>query len=95
MDRTQWRKERRLWNEVQTDVMYARQYDKQWGSNINPSHRDMLERFLDLCPQGGFPARRSVWDRKILASSQHADFRCMGRIIRSTCFSLLKPSFQG
>ncbi len=53
MDRTQWRKERRLWNEVQTDVMYARQYDQHWGSYISPSHRDMLERFLDLCPQGG------------------------------------------
>jgi SAM-dependent methyltransferase len=53
MDRVQWRKERRLWNEVQTDVMYARQYDKQWGSNIDPSHRDMLGRFLDLCPRGG------------------------------------------
>jgi cyclopropane fatty-acyl-phospholipid synthase-like methyltransferase len=52
MDRTQWRNERRLWNEVQTDVMYAWQYDKHWGSNINPSHRDMLERFLDLCPKG-------------------------------------------
>lgn len=53
MDRIQWRKERRLWNEVQTDVMYARQYDKQWGSNIDASHRDMLGRFLDLCPRGG------------------------------------------
>lgn len=53
MERTQWRKERRLWNEVQADVMYARQYDKQWGSTIDPSHRDMLGRFLDLCPPGG------------------------------------------
>ena len=31
MDRTRWRKERRLWNEVQTDIMYARQYDQHWG----------------------------------------------------------------
>jgi len=53
MDRTQWRKERRLWNEVQTDIMYAPQYDKRWGNSISPSHRNMLERFLDLCPQGG------------------------------------------
>jgi ubiquinone/menaquinone biosynthesis C-methylase UbiE len=53
MDRTQWRKERRLWNEVQTDIMYARQYDQHRGSSINSSHRDMLERFLDLCPNGG------------------------------------------
>ena len=53
MDRTRWRKERRLWNEVQTDIMYARQYDQHWGSNISPSHRNMLDRFLDLCPQEG------------------------------------------
>ena len=53
MDRMQWRKERRLWNEVQTDIMYAPQYDQRWGSYINASHRDMLECFLDLCPQGG------------------------------------------
>ena len=53
MDRTQWRKERRLWNEVQTDLIYAWQYDQHWGSYINPSHRDMLEHFLDLCPQEG------------------------------------------
>ncbi|SRR6266700_102396 len=53
MDRTQWRKERRLWNEVQMDTIYARQYDQQWGSYINTSHRHMLERFLALCPEGG------------------------------------------
>jgi 2-polyprenyl-3-methyl-5-hydroxy-6-metoxy-1,4-benzoquinol methylase len=53
MDRTQWRKERRLWNEVQMDTTYARQYDQHWGSYINPSHRQMVERFLDLCPKGG------------------------------------------
>jgi 2-polyprenyl-3-methyl-5-hydroxy-6-metoxy-1,4-benzoquinol methylase len=52
MDRTQWRKERRLWNEVQMDAMFARKYDQDWGS-IAPSHRRMLERFLDLCPKGG------------------------------------------
>jgi cyclopropane fatty-acyl-phospholipid synthase-like methyltransferase len=46
-------KERRLWNEVQMDTIYARQYDQDWGSYINPSHRQMLERFLDLCPEGG------------------------------------------
>ena len=53
MERMQWRKERRLWNEVQMDTIYARQYDQHWGSYINPSHRQMLERFLDLCPKGG------------------------------------------
>lgn len=53
MDRSQWRKERRLWNEVQMDTIYARQYDQHWGGYINTSHRHMLERFLDLCPPGG------------------------------------------
>jgi SAM-dependent methyltransferase len=53
MDRTQWRKERRLWNEVQTDTIYARQYDQHRGSSVSPSHRNMLEHFLDLCPTGG------------------------------------------
>src|ERR1700722_3165290 len=52
MDRMQWRMERRLWNKVQTDTIYARLYDQQRGGSINPSHRDMLERFLDLCPKG-------------------------------------------
>ncbi len=32
MDRTQWRQERRLWNEVQMDTIYARQYDEHWGA---------------------------------------------------------------
>lgn len=53
MERMQWRKERRLWNEVQMDTIYAQQYDQHWGSYINPSHRHMLERFLDHCPKGG------------------------------------------
>jgi 2-polyprenyl-3-methyl-5-hydroxy-6-metoxy-1,4-benzoquinol methylase len=52
MDRTQWRRERRLWNEVQMDTIYARQYDDHWGGAISPSHRAMTERFLDLCPPG-------------------------------------------
>jgi len=54
MDRTQWRQERRLWNEVQMDTIYARQYDEHWGASINPSHRSMLERLLDLCPPRGY-----------------------------------------
>lgn len=52
MDRAQWRQERRLWNEVQMDTLYARQYDDHWGSYINPSHRQMMKRLLDLCPPG-------------------------------------------
>ena len=53
MDRTQWQKERRLWNEVRMDTIDARQYDERWGSYINPTHSAMIEHFLDLCPQEG------------------------------------------
>jgi ubiquinone/menaquinone biosynthesis C-methylase UbiE len=50
MDREQWRRERRLWNEVQMDTIYARQYDERWGATINDAHRAMLGRFLSHCP---------------------------------------------
>jgi 2-polyprenyl-3-methyl-5-hydroxy-6-metoxy-1,4-benzoquinol methylase len=53
MDRNSWKQERRLWNEVQMDTIYARQYDAHWGSYINASHRAMIERLLALCPHGG------------------------------------------
>lgn len=53
MDRTQWQKERRLWNEVRMDTIDARQYDEKWGSHINPTHTTMVERFLSLCPPQG------------------------------------------
>ncbi len=53
MDRNSWKQERRLWNEVQMDTIYARQYDAHWGGYINPSHRAMVERLLTLCPPGG------------------------------------------
>lgn len=53
MERTQWKQERRLWNEVQMDTIYARQYDEQWGGYVNPSHFMMIERLLELCPSGG------------------------------------------
>ncbi len=40
MDRTQWQKERRLWNEVRMDTIDARQYDEKWGSHITlPTQR--------------------------------------------------------
>jgi ubiquinone/menaquinone biosynthesis C-methylase UbiE len=52
MNREQWRQERRLWNEVQMDTIYARQYDDNWGAYINRSHRRMAERLLELCPPG-------------------------------------------
>src|SRR5579859_6936724 len=50
MDREEWRRERRLWNEVQMDTIWARQYDDRWGAKINESHRLMLSHFLDQCP---------------------------------------------
>ncbi|HLH62489.1 MAG TPA: hypothetical protein VKV20_12465 [Ktedonobacteraceae bacterium] len=53
MDRQQWRQQRRLWNEAQMDTIYARQYDDHWGGYINPTHRHMIERLLDLCKPGG------------------------------------------
>lgn len=52
MDRITWRQERRLWNEVQMDTIYAQQYDEHWGAYINASHRRMIERLLELCPAG-------------------------------------------
>lgn len=50
LDRETWRRERRLWNEVQMDTIYARQYDDRWGGYINDSHRLMMAHFLDQCP---------------------------------------------
>lgn len=50
IDRETWRRERRLWNEVQMDTIYARQYDDHWGGSINDSHRQMMARFLDHRP---------------------------------------------
>src|SRR5580700_9911114 len=52
MDRDQWRRERRLWNEVRMDTIDARHYDEHWGGYINPTHRAMVEHFFDLCPAG-------------------------------------------
>jgi len=52
MDRTLWLRERRLWNEVQMDTIYARYYDERWGSYINSSHQSMTERLLNLCQSG-------------------------------------------
>jgi cyclopropane fatty-acyl-phospholipid synthase-like methyltransferase len=50
MDRSDWLKQRRLWNEVQMDTIYARQYDERWGASIDDAHRLMVERLLSLCP---------------------------------------------
>jgi SAM-dependent methyltransferase len=53
MDRAQWLRERRLWNEVQMDTIYAHKYDEHWGSSINPAHQYMVLRLLSFCPAGG------------------------------------------
>jgi ubiquinone/menaquinone biosynthesis C-methylase UbiE len=50
MDRGEWLKQRRLWNEVQMDTIYARQYDERWGATISDTHRRMVERLLSPCP---------------------------------------------
>ena len=50
IDRETWRRQRRLWNEVQMDTIYARQYDAHWGASINDTHRRMIDRFLDRRP---------------------------------------------
>jgi SAM-dependent methyltransferase len=51
VDRTQWRRERRLWNEVQMDV-YSRHYDELWGV-IDDLHQAALLRFLKRVPARG------------------------------------------
>jgi cyclopropane fatty-acyl-phospholipid synthase-like methyltransferase len=50
MDRAEWLKQRRLWNEVQMDTIYARQYDERWGATMDDTHRQMVQRLLSLCP---------------------------------------------
>ena len=50
LDRDVWRRERRLWNEVQMDTLWAPVYDERWGASIDATHREMLGRFLERCP---------------------------------------------
>lgn len=52
MDRERWRRERRLWNEVQMDTIWARQYDEQWGGTVDATHGRMIGQLLDRCPAG-------------------------------------------
>lgn len=49
MDRSAWLREKRRMTEVRMDTLFARDYDEHWGY-IDPTHRDMLNRFLNLCP---------------------------------------------
>jgi SAM-dependent methyltransferase len=50
-DRAGWIAERRRINESRMDSLFAPDYDAHWG-HINPAHRIMIMRFLDLCPPG-------------------------------------------
>jgi SAM-dependent methyltransferase len=50
-DRTGWIAERRRINESRMDSLFAPDYDDHWGQ-INPVHRAMIMKLLDLCPPG-------------------------------------------
>jgi SAM-dependent methyltransferase len=52
MDRSVWLREKRRMTEVRIDTLFARDYDEHWGS-IDSKHREMLNRFLNLCPPHG------------------------------------------
>ena len=55
MDRTKWRRERRLWNEVQMDTIYARQYDKHWGHiSIPLTNKCSNDCSSSACREGAF-----------------------------------------
>jgi len=49
--RAGWIAEKRRLNEERMDTLFAPTYDAEWG-HINPTHRAILARFLDLCPPG-------------------------------------------
>jgi SAM-dependent methyltransferase len=51
MDRATWLAEKRHNSEIRMDTLWAPDYDAHWGG-ISPSHHQMLERFLALCPTG-------------------------------------------
>ncbi len=78
MDRTQWKRERRLWNEVRMDTIDARQYDERWGSYINPTHRVMVERFLDLCSSKGHVLDAACGTGKYWSLLQERGFSVVG-----------------
>jgi SAM-dependent methyltransferase len=48
-DRAGWIAERRRINEWRMDSLFAPVYDERWGE-INPAHRAMIMKLLDLCP---------------------------------------------
>lgn len=52
MDRSAWLKEKRRLAEERMDTLFAPIYDDNWGATIDPSHRQMIDRFLERCPPG-------------------------------------------
>jgi hypothetical protein len=53
MDRLAWLKETRRRAEERFDTRWAPVYDSNWGSTIEPAHRDWFGRFLSRCAPGG------------------------------------------
>ncbi len=53
MDRPEFVKERRQIAQDRMNTLFAPTYDEDWGSAISPSHREMLAKFLGLCPPDG------------------------------------------
>ena len=93
MDRTQWQKERRLWNEVRMDTIDARQYDERWGSYINPTHRAMIERFLTCVHKRDIFSMPLVAQESIGLFCWKEDFLLSGLINHNRCYNALKLSF--
>jgi SAM-dependent methyltransferase len=52
MNRADWLTERRRLNEERYDALFAPIYDANWGA-IDPTHQQLLGRFLELCPTNG------------------------------------------
>jgi ubiquinone/menaquinone biosynthesis C-methylase UbiE len=50
MERSSWLKDKRRAAEARMDTRYAPTYDEHWGV-IEPTHRQMIERFLARLPQ--------------------------------------------
>jgi len=50
MDRTAWILEKRRSTEERYDSVYASIYDENWGGELDPSHQQFIEKFLNLCP---------------------------------------------
>jgi SAM-dependent methyltransferase len=50
--RDQWLSQKRREGEERMDGLHSPTYDEEWGA-IDPIHREMLDRFLDRCPDEG------------------------------------------